>query len=241
MRDPRPLLYNLLLLLFLGLIAWGLFRSPQWDWPHLVVCITTAGFVALLGNMDRLESFKAGAGGIEAKTREVVKQAESAIGELQLMAERTAAVLFELIDGGGRWGGAHSASEKDARKRELRDLLKRLGLPDARIAMAAASERKWALIDYVMGICDQLKIPPEKNAEWSEAWKPWNDTLERPDPTTLRKLLSIVEPLAPWRSELILDYEHYWRTGQHRRPSVWAARDQWYEWTQAGQWPDRIE
>lgn len=235
MKDVRPLLYNLLLLVFLALLAWGLFKSAVWGWPEFVVCIIAAGFVALLGNMDRLESFKAGAGGIEAKTREVVAKAESAITELQLIAEATAAALFQLFDAGDRWGGA-PAAEKDDRKAELVEVLKRLGVSESRLARLKEGERKWVLIDYVFGITDRLPRDPAKNQEWHQAWQPWSDG-NRPAPAELAEILKIVEPLEPWRAELVKDYEHFYRTGEHRRPAIWRQRDSWHEWTEKGSWP----
>ena len=235
MKDVRPLLYNVLLLVFLGLLAWGLYKSSIWGWPQFVVCIIAAGFVALLGNMDRLESFKAGAGGIEAKTREVVAKAESAITELQLIAEATAAALFQLFDAGDRWGGA-PAAEKDDRKAELVEMLKRLGVPDGRLARLKEGERKWVLIDYVAGIIDRLPRNPAQNQEWHKAWLPWGDG-SRPSPGELVQLLEMVKPLEPWRAELVQDYEYFYRTGNHRRPSVWRQRDNWHEWAESGSWP----
>lgn len=235
MKDPRPLLYNLLLLVFLALLGWGLVKSEPWGWAQFVVCIIAAGFVALLGNMDRLESFKAGAGGIEAKTREVVAKAESAISELQMLGEATAATLFQLLDAGDRWGGS-SATEKDARKLEMLEALARLGVPEDRREQLRLSERKWVMVDLMGGITYRLPKDPAKNLEWTKAWSGWNG-LDRPSPEALAEILKIVEPIEPWRAELVKDYEHYYRTSRHRRPEIWAQRDDWTDWTDEDRWP----
>lgn len=234
-KDIRPLLYNILLLAFLGLLAWGLLNSKSWDWPQFLVCIIAAGFVALLGNMDRLESFKAGAGGIEGKTREVVAKAEIAISEIQVLGEATASALFHLLDAGDRWGGS-PAIEKDAKKKELLEVLERLGVPKTRREQLKSTERKWVLIDYINGITDRLPKDPSKNQEWSRAWSDWSN-LERPSPEQLTEIMKIVEPIEPWRVELKKDYDEYFRENRHRRAEIWAARDSWHEWTEKDRWP----
>ena len=238
MKDPRPLLYNLLFLGFLGLLGYGLLTTPQWDWPRLVVAIVAAGFVALLGNMDRLESFKAGAGGIEAKTREVVQKAESAIAELQLLGTGAVAAIFELIDAGSDWGGL-PAKERDARKAELLEILKRLGVsPDERQALVKASSRR-DLHEYMTA----LTVPPRAGIagteEWREAWMPYGYHAP-PTPEDMQRILAHLPEVEPWRDEMAKDYAHYFRTEQHRRPEAWANRDHWYDWSKGNQWPSAL-
>lgn len=235
--DWRPILYNALLLLFLGLLVYGLWSASKWEWYHFVVCIVAAGFVALLGNLDRLESLKAGPAGIEAKTREVVRKAESAITELQMLAEVLVSHMYETLDSGNRWGGITGA-EQDILKHKLLDILDRVGVPQERREAIRRSERRWVIIDYANAITEGLPTDTTKNAAWIAAWKPYAGTLDRPPPETLRAMLLPFGPLEPWREQLLADYEHYYRTDQHRRPQIWAARSDWYEWTASKRWPE---
>ena len=58
---------------------------------HLTVMpVSRVGLVACLiaANLDRIAEFKASAGGVEAKTREVIARAETAVSKLQLLACR---------------------------------------------------------------------------------------------------------------------------------------------------------
>jgi hypothetical protein len=237
MKDIRPLTYNVLLLLFLGLLFSGLIRAPRWEWYHFVVCIVAAGFVALLGNMDRLESFKAGAGGIEAKTREVVAKAEVAISEIQLLAEAVVKILLQVIEGSGRWGGMGPA-ERDAQKAELLAVLARLGVPPDQRDAIATTDRPYVIVDYAAGVTEGLPRDARQNQEWNTAWSPWRDKIDRPAPEQLREIMRAFGPHERWREALLDDYEHYWRHSQHRRPEVWAQRERWRQWTASDGWPE---
>ena len=57
------------------------------------------GFIALLvtANLDRISEFKASRSGIEARTREVVARAETAVSELQLLATQVAELSLSLV------------------------------------------------------------------------------------------------------------------------------------------------
>lgn len=234
MRHWRTLVFNLIAIGFLGLIAFGVLAPTPWAWPSLIICLVAAGFAGLLGNMNQLESFKAGTTGIEAKTREVVREARETINELHTLAEEVVAVLVDEIDGSGRWGGGHTAGEKDARKASLRATLQRIGLPDARVDAAFASERKWALTDYAVGALNMLKDRPDELIEFDKAHR---DDRTAIDPAALRPLL-LRAGAEPWRVALVDDFEHYQRTGKHRRPHIWRDRGRWHEWTHNGTWPD---
>ena len=238
MKDPRPLLYNVLFLGFLGLLGYGLLTEPQWDWPHLVVAIVAAGFVALLGNMDRLESFKAGAGGIEAKTREVVRKAESAIVELQLLARGTVAAIFELIDGGSDWGGL-PAKEQDARKADLLEILERLGVSAAERRTIVKAGAPRMLNEYRHALTIGPRVNMAGSEGWRQAWAPYSFG-SPPTPEDIDRILAVLPEVEPWRLEMARDYAHYYRTEQHRRPEVWAKRDHWHDWSMANQWPSAL-
>ena len=239
MKDLRPLVFNSVLLGFLGLLIYGLLRTPQWEWPQMVVCLTVVGFTGLLGNMDRVESLKAGAGGIEARTRAVVAKAESTITELQHLAHTLAGVLFEMIDNSGRFGGAQTAAEKDARKDQIRAVLERIGLSPAQIKDAESGTRKWALIDYMLGATEGFSQPlgSEDSQRWSREWGQIRPAGGPVPSATIRKVLESFSPLPSWRDELLKDLEFFERTDEHRRPEVWRQRGQWQEWAEKGGWP----
>jgi hypothetical protein len=88
---------------------------------------------ALIGNLDRIESFKASSHGIEARTRQIVDKAENALKELHQLAAMTGTILVQQIVGSGRWGGTGSAKEKDAQKEQVLRTLRSVGLPDGQV------------------------------------------------------------------------------------------------------------
>src|SRR5689334_4229204 len=96
---PRVLVFNTISAGFLLALLWGLLMSPQWSWEHMLAAFFAAGLAAPIGNFEHIETFKASSSGFEAKTREVVRQAESVIKELHELAAQTGTHLVELIVG----------------------------------------------------------------------------------------------------------------------------------------------
>lgn len=79
-------------------------------------------FIALLvaANLDRISEFKASRNGIEARRREVVARAETALSELQLLATQLAELSLSLVKRQGRLGGYSDGEEGEIRDSVLR-------------------------------------------------------------------------------------------------------------------------
>lgn len=115
-------------------------------------------------------------------------------------------------------------------------MLEVVGVPEDRRERVRLSDRKWVVIDYTNGIASGLPRDPNQKQAWSEAWASYQGSM-RPNPDELRRMLAPFVQFEAWREALMQYYEHYWRTGTHRRPHIWAKRDEWHDWTKDGTWP----
>jgi hypothetical protein len=81
---------------------------------HLTVMrAALVGFVGcrIAANLDRIAEFKASARGVEAKTREVIARAETAVSELQMLARIVGTLTLSLVKRSGRIGDYSDAEE----------------------------------------------------------------------------------------------------------------------------------
>ncbi|MBM3950369.1 MAG: hypothetical protein FJ311_02840 [Rhodospirillales bacterium] len=117
--SPRSIVFNAIAAALLFSLLFGLLVSPQWSGKYLTAALMGATLAALIGNFEHIESFKASSSGIEAKTREVVRRAETTLQELQNLAAMMGPLLIDLIVGGGRWGGRGTPADKDAQKNKF--------------------------------------------------------------------------------------------------------------------------
>jgi hypothetical protein len=152
--------------------------------------------------------------------------------EFRKLAAMTGELLIDLNSAQGRFTGDGDGEKRDARKGQILDSLRSIGLTAGDLAAIAASDREWNIIDYVGGILRSArnKVPGERLGEWQAATKPLSDTVEglkSTSPDTLRNLLEQFGLLDPERIALIEDYRHYINTGEQRRPSIWSQRYAW--------------
>jgi hypothetical protein len=221
-----------------GLFAYG--ATQAWDNVRLVEVLGGALLCAFVGNLDRFESFKATPAGIEAKTRAIVAQAEGALAEVRRLATTVGTVLVGLVASEGRFGGGMTAPQKDALKAEVLATLKAVGVSPTEIASVAKVDHPYVLIDYCTGITTEFSMPGrDRLPAWNAYWSKWWEGMERPPADDLRAFLSSLATIEPWREELLKDYEHFRRTGEHRRPAIWERREEWPVWSKEGTWPTR--
>jgi hypothetical protein len=196
---------------------------------HLIPLATgLVGFVGLLtaANLDRLAEFKASRSGFEAKTREIVHRAETAISELQILAQHVAELSLSFVARSGRWGG-YSDDEKETIRASVMDTLDRLGLPPT---AKQSAMRDWHLLtefDYTHVILGGSRVPETADKEARAAWDALRNLAlpDVPSPTALRGFLTKHNFLTPPLSEYLEDYEHYIVHRAHRRPEVWRDRN----------------
>jgi hypothetical protein len=182
-----------------------------------------------------MESFKGP--GIEAKTRAVVQEAKSTITELQSLTAELGFVLFELIDGGGRWGGNRHGKERQ--KERLRAAFDRVGLTERQIAEATAPEWEWAANDYALGAVQEFssKLTADSQGGWSAFITPYEGRMKDVDPAELLSMMEKFGVVDQWRKELIQDFRYVKGHKKHRRPEIWHQHEQWWHWTQQNSWP----
>lgn len=179
------------------------------------------GFIALLvtANLDRISEFKASRSGIEARTREVVARAETAVSELQLLAIQVAELSLSLVKRQGRWGG-YSDDEQDAIRNSVFSVLSKLGLPEKATQPVL---REWHHV--VEAVAASLTTPHQK---FSLSGMPCEKVANK-FPVTLRTKSIFIQTRLPHPDieEFIRDYEYYRVNRSHRRPEVWRDRENW--------------
>jgi len=227
---------NIVALLFAALLAYLLIYRTATPWQTLAVCLLMAAGAGILGNIDTFDSIKGGPGGVEA----TIRRAEAATDRLLRLAEAVGEVLVEQMSAARFFGGADGPS-RDRHKTMILDALKVVGVPPAKLAQVEAADRAYSLVEYSNTLL--RNAGPKRNtparAAFDQFWAPFSGSFERPAPAQVQSALEIAGALEPWRAELLADYRHYSETGKHRRPAVWAERDNWYDWTANGPWmPD---
>ena len=187
-------------------------------------------FIALLiaANLDRISEFKATIGGVEARTRDVVTRAETAISELQLLAAKIAELSLSLVKRQGRLGG-YSDAEEDSIRDSMLSVLTKLGLSENKIQSVLHEWHQCVDFDYTHLILGGHQIPDDPTSEVLEEWQALRKggMTNIPSPQILRRFLSKHGYLTPKVNEHINDYEYYLQNRSHRRPDAWSDRMNW--------------
>jgi hypothetical protein len=165
------------------------------------------------------------------EVQDVLDDAKATVASLHELATMTGAFLVDNIGGSGRWAGEGTIEMKDRAKERLLERLKALGLKDDALSEVSRGDRHWVCADYVLGIFGT----PRNNPKWS--------TVSAEDSLALGRLMNRHEPASPdecetmlarlgvneaFAVELLKDYRHYVRTGEHRRPAIWRSRQSWH-------------
>ncbi len=187
-------------------------------------------FIALLvaANLDRISEFKASRSGIEARTRDVVTRAETAVSELQLLATQVAELSLSLVKRQGRWGG-YSDDEQDAIRTSVLGVLTKLGISEKSIQSVLREWHHVVEFDYSHFILGGSRIPENAPPEVLAEWKAMREggLTSFPSPESLRIFLSKYGYITSDIEELLKDYEYYCVNRSHRRPNVWRDRKNW--------------
>lgn len=231
------LVFNVLSVIFFVIVGYLVLFSPSHNWSETGragVAFLSAVFCALIGNLDTIEWLKASLSGIEAKTREAEKAAESArvaLTEFHVLAEMTGALLIELIAGGGRFGGGPS-DHQDERRGRIIETLKKIGLSAEAVKRVNAGDKFFVSIDYSLGILNRISkseaCSPELKKLAAEWLTRWNNENFRPTPDDFAKLFEETPCGDPEIANLLEDYRYYRAHEEHRRPDVWNKRHAWH-------------
>lgn len=180
-------------------------------------------------NLDRISEFKASSGGIEARTREVVARAETAVVELRILAEQLAELSLSLVKRQGRIGG-YSDDEQESIQGSILDVLRKVGVPESTFPGILKDWHRLTEFDYAHHIMGGSLVPHGASTEVIAEWKQLRHRgiQHLPAPEEVREFLGKNDYLTPEVQELLHDYEHYRVHRTHRRPDVWRARQNWH-------------
>lgn len=230
----RSAIYNIFAVAFLIIGAYLLLTDREWAAAGRGGTAILAGFVcAFFANLDQFKNFEASATGIKATIREakeVVSEAKEAIEGLRHLGAATGMQLVRIIAMTGRWA-SQSPVEKDAQKASLLASLNDLGIDKETLQEIDTEDRPWVIVDYVQGIfVSWIRTPGVSAADnatkWRELVESWK-TRSRPSPDQVEKIMDEWGINDAMQRELLADYRHYFITGTHRRPAVWASREEW--------------
>ena len=179
-------------------------------------------------NLDRVAEFKASAGGIEARTREVVNRAEGAIAELRILALHVSEVSLSLAMRQGRWRGFPD-EDLNQLKSSVLENLERLGIPSQQRELVFRDWHRIVEFDYTHHILGGSRIPDNAPSDVMTEWTKLREGgfARYPSPDELEAFLRKSGYWTTALAEYVEDYRYYIRERQHRRPGVWRDRDHW--------------
>lgn len=207
-----------------GLLAAFLLQArPGADAALLSLHVVAAGLCALVGNVQRFEVFKLL--GLEARTREVISEAENTAAALRKLAAELGSVLLYANAAQGRFADPGDTAARDEKRAAVLASLKAVGVTDDQLRLVSNADRRFVIADYASGVLQAVRY--EANPQVRRVQELWDQTGEPPAPESLRALLRSMSNAPQFADELVVDLEHYIAHGTHRRPDVWAARERW--------------
>jgi hypothetical protein len=219
------LAWNLAAFVFL----WAFFRELTTSAARETVAgmlLTAAGVSGLFGNAHKIEVFKLY--GLEARTRQVVAEAEEALIALRALAADFGAAMVLATAATGRLFGREQFADRDAEKAAILRAVSEVGVTHEQLRKVEQADRKYVLVDYALGIMRGLREANGKqNARVAELLSAFNKSGLPPTASQLREVANSQPPIPLSVEELLLDLEHYEARGVHRRPAVWAERGHW--------------
>ncbi len=222
MRNQNKMkwLYLISGFLFLGAT---LVSGFLWQSAGLAGVFGVVGIILMFfGNLDKFTEFSYA--GFSGKTRDLIKQTENTLSELQSLAIIVAKATLSLVKRSGRMGG-YGDDEEEKLKKDLLVVLEEIGIPKDRYAEALQDWHQLTKFDYVHVILGIYHAPVGFDTEMLTERKDLSSIEDLPTPDRVREFLTKWGVLTPDREEWIRDYEHYIEKGEHRRPEKWKDRD----------------
>lgn len=192
-----------------------------------------AFLLVISANLDRIESFKASyqSAAIEAKTRELtqtIDDAKEAIRQIRELAVITGEALIDLRMNSHALiaDGTDIYKEEDEFKARVIEALKKMGLPQETLSVVSQSDRDivinfYAYAAYRFG---RDTLPEDK---WKEFDAAYNSVAKSLSPDQCQALLERFQVDTARFADYMADFRYYVKTGEQRRPDVWAHRDAW--------------
>lgn len=208
-------------------LAWGCLRNGGIEAAQGTLLLIAGTIAALMAGLDDIEIFKASATGVEAQMRATVQRAENAITEVQKLAKVTGMFMVDSMQAKQFIGSAPPA-EQEARKQEILALLKELGLDERDIRDVSFSDKRWVRLWYENAITRNVPSNPLANDQWAAFTARFVGVDNRPPIDEIMAEVEAVGDADPRRTALADDLKFYLANGRHRRPHVWADRDNWH-------------
>lgn len=186
-------------------------------------------FLVFMYNLEKFSEIRATTKGFEAKTRDIIKEAEITIKELQNLGKTLVRTELSLVMRNGRIGG-YPEDEKDKVKKSIINILNELNVPEDEQGKIFDEEwNRFIVFDYVMGILGNGRIPQDFTEGEKEEWKDLRQDIlnDPPSPDKIEKFLVKCDCLSNERSELIEDYRFFLKEKEHRRPEIWKDHQYW--------------
>lgn len=225
--------FNCLAIIFLGIVIYRLL-SPKTSHKNTPVsAVVLAMFCAVLGNPDRIASLKFL--GMEAQTRELTKtidDAKEAIRQIRELGVVAAEALIDLRENShaiiADAPGLDEYKEEDEFKAKVIEALKKMQLPPEQLAAVAQSDRNVVLSFYAYAAYrfGRSALPQSK---WDEFDKAYNTLAAQqpPSPNQCQALFDSFHIDGARFADYMADFRYYAKTGEQRRPDVWAHRQTW--------------
>jgi hypothetical protein len=162
--------------------------------------------------------------GLTAKLEHQSQQVQVTLAQLQNLGSAMGQILIEADAARGRVGNAPSPAEHEVLKERILELLKSIDLSDKELSKVATSDRKWVIVDYVIGILQSgaSRVPDKEKAEWSNVYAQHTqggvEEYAALTPEQLEELFSKFGILDSHEKLLIDDYRYYLKTGTQRHP-----------------------
>jgi hypothetical protein len=162
--------------------------------------------------------------GLTAKLERQSQQVQVTLAQLQNLGSVMGQILIESDAARGRLGSASSPAEHEALKERILGSLKSIDVSDTELSKIAASDRKWVIADYVIGILGSgaARVSDDNKAEWNKIYAQYTqegvDQYASLTPERLEELFSKFGILGEHQKSLIDDYREYLKTGTQRRP-----------------------
>ena len=130
--------------------------------------------------------------------------------------------MIEADAARGRLDDAPSPAEHAALRQRILGLLKSIDLSEQELSKVAASDRKWEIVDHVIGILYSAGslVPENRKAEWNSIYAQYTqggvEKYAELTPDRVEELLKKFDALNDHEKSLIADYRDYLKTGtQH--------------------------
>ena len=200
------------------LAGWLAFDDNTMAWVALAMMFILFAFA----NMDRLASFSAGPGGVEARLRDLVQKSEVKIEELERLAALVGRLSLSVVQRIGRLGG-YDDDQKERWLQELRDILERFRVDRNEV------EAEWHEIvagDYVRYMVGDVVWYGGNARELATRLR---ESPKDASPDDLRRLFVEQQMNSTVTEGLVEDFEYYLTNRDHRRTDIWRDRERWHD------------